>query len=86
MKNERAYVFDELGLKSFVARLKKVRKKLGVTQEELSNKSGLTLSQIARIETIRVNPSLSTIFYICRGLGIQPSELFEDVDILGENK
>ncbi len=81
-KRNRSLIFDEKGLRLFAKQLKAVRKRLGITQEELSNLSGLTLSQIARIETVRTNPTISTIFSICRGLKIQPEELFKGLDIL----
>ncbi|OFX18402.1 MAG: transcriptional regulator [Bacteroidetes bacterium GWA2_31_9] len=74
---KRTRVFDEKGLQAFAARLKEIRKQLGVTQEELSFKSGLELSQIARIETCKINPTLSTVFIIARALNIQVKELFD---------
>ena len=75
-QNKRVTVFDEKGLVAFAAQLKKVRKDKGYTQEKLSDESGITLSQIARIETIKINPSLSTIFVLMRTLDIQPNEMF----------
>lgn len=54
-----------------------MRLKKGFTQEELSYESGLTLSQIARIETVKTNPTVSTIFKIARTLNINVSELFD---------
>lgn len=48
-----------------------------MTQEDLAYKSGLALSQIARIETARTNPTLSTIFSIARALEIDLKELFD---------
>lgn len=77
----RKLIFDEEGLRLFAETLKAVRKSKGITQEELSHKSGLTLSQIARIETVRINPTLSTVFRICRALEVEPVELFEQVTL-----
>ena len=48
-----------------------------MTQEDLAYKSGLALSQIARIETARTNPTLSTIFSIARALEVDLKELFD---------
>lgn len=73
---ERKVIFDEKGLKAFADRLKEVRKIKNLTQEELAYKSGISLSQIARIETAKINPTLSTIFKIARTLDIKLSELF----------
>jgi transcriptional regulator with XRE-family HTH domain len=74
---ERKFIFDEAGLKAFARRLKEVRKMKKLSQEELALRAGLTLSQIARIETARINPTLSTIFRIARTLDIELSELFD---------
>lgn len=77
MKNKRKLIFDEVGLKAFAAHLKSVRKKKRFTQEMIAYESGLSLSQIARIETAVINPTLSTIFTIARTLDIPLSELFD---------
>jgi len=74
---ERSTIYDEKGLTAFAEQLKKVRKEKGFSQEKLAYKSGITLSQIARIETVRINPSLSTIFIIARTLNVPLSELFD---------
>jgi transcriptional regulator with XRE-family HTH domain len=74
---ERKLIFDEAGLKVFAQKLKTIRKSRNLTQEELAARSGLTLSQIARIETARTNPTLSTVFRIVRTLDIRLSELFD---------
>ena len=74
---ERKLIYDEQGLRAFAKQLIDVRKKYGFSQEELANESGLALSQIARIETVKINPTLSTIFAIARTLKIPLSELFD---------
>lgn len=72
----RKFIFDEEGLKLLAKRLKEIRSEKGITQEELAYRSELTLSQIARIETIKTNPTISTIFKIVRALEIPLIELF----------
>lgn len=57
--------------------LKKARNDRGITQEELAYKTGLTLSQIARIETAKINTTVSTIHVILQALGADANELFE---------
>jgi transcriptional regulator with XRE-family HTH domain len=57
-------------------RLKEIRSEKGISQEELAYRSELTLSQIARIETLKTNPTISTLFKIIRTLEIKPSYLF----------
>jgi len=72
----RKFIFDEEGLKLLAKRLKEIRTEKGITQEELAYRSELTLSQIARIETIKINPTISTIFKIVRALDVPLNELF----------
>lgn len=77
IKKKRVLIFDEEGLKLMANKLKEVRAKMGYTQEDLAYESGLTLSQIARIETRKINPTVSTMFKIARTLDVPVSELFE---------
>lgn len=72
----RIFTFDEEGLELLAKRLKEIRAEKGISQEELAYRSELTLSQIARIETVKTNPTISTLFKIIRTLDISPSELF----------
>jgi len=41
------------------------------------DKSGITLSQIARIETGRINTTVSTVFVLIKAIGAEANELFE---------
>lgn len=72
----RKLIFDQEGLELLAKRLKEIRAEKGLSQEELAYRSEITLSQIARIETIRINPTVSTIFKIARALDVPPSEIF----------
>jgi transcriptional regulator with XRE-family HTH domain len=74
---KRARIFDTQGLEALAAKLKEVRESKDETQESLSAKSGITLSTIARIETARINPSVSTVFALARAMKISPKELFD---------
>jgi len=73
---ERKKIYDKEGLTLFAKQLKEVRAKKGFTQEKLAYESDITLSQIARIETVKSNPTVSTIFKIARTLNVSVSELF----------
>ncbi len=76
-KIKRTLIRDNEGLKLLALKLKEVRSKLNYTQEDLAYESGLSLSQIGRIETSKINPTVSTIFKIARTLKIKPSELLD---------
>lgn len=73
---KRTFIYNEKGLTAFAENFRTVRKLKGYTQEKLSHDSGITLSQIARIETVRANPTLSTIFQLAKTLEIPVSDLF----------
>jgi len=48
--------------------IKKIRKELGITQEELAEKAGVTQAYIAKLENGRVDPRLSTFNRILTAL------------------
>ena len=68
---------DEKILKALGEHLRKTRLNEGFTQEDLAYNSGLSLSQIARIETGRINPTVCTLIIIAQTLKIHPSELLK---------
>jgi transcriptional regulator with XRE-family HTH domain len=68
---------DEKVLISFGKNLQKVRLRKKMTQEELSYQADLSLSQIARIETGRINPTLCTILVLAKALGVKAEALMD---------
>ncbi len=64
-------------LLAFGKNLKKIRSQKNFTQERLAYTSNITLSQIARIETGKINPTLCTIITIAKTLGVEYKELFD---------
>jgi transcriptional regulator with XRE-family HTH domain len=59
----------------FGERLKEIRTGLNISQVELSEKTGLTLRTIQRIENSEVKPSLHSIKVISEALEITSTEL-----------
>lgn len=47
------------------------RKKCGLTQKDLSAKTGIAQSDISRLEQSTANPSVRTLERIAEGLGMQ---------------
>jgi transcriptional regulator with XRE-family HTH domain len=72
----RTLIFDEDGINEFAAKLRKIRIREGLSQSQLAFEAGLSLSQVARIETSRINPTICTVFALSRALNIPVSELF----------
>lgn len=54
------------------------RKKLGLTQSQLAEKSDLSIKMIQKIEYKSVNPSSETIDRIAQALGVTASDLYKD--------
>ena len=67
---------------AFGLRVRALRMRNQLTQEELSHRSGLWLSIVGRIERGEVDPTLSTISLLARGLGVHPKELFDSDDLM----
>jgi len=62
-------------MEAFAIRLREIRKSKGYSQEQLANECDLPLSQISRIETSKINTSLSHICLLARVLKVTPGEL-----------
>ncbi len=60
-------------------KLRRIREKRLLTQEELARLSGLTLWTISRIETGAHKPRFSTIKRLAQALGVEPEKLVEKV-------
>jgi transcriptional regulator with XRE-family HTH domain len=60
-----------------VKRLKTLRRRRGLTQEGLAAKAGLSRTYLARLETARQNPTLSTLVKLAKALGVPVTALLE---------
>ncbi|MFP5271060.1 helix-turn-helix domain-containing protein [Coleofasciculus sp.] len=68
-----------LGLNQVVAsNLRKLRKELGISQEELAEKCGLHRTYIGAIERSERNITLQTLERLAGSLGVSPLELLKD--------
>lgn len=59
------------------ANLKTARKKLGLTQEQVSDRSGVHATEISRIEAGKRDPQVSTVEKLARAVELRPGELLE---------
>jgi transcriptional regulator with XRE-family HTH domain len=55
--------------------IRKLRDKKNMSQQDLANDSGITKSQIARIERAEINTTVRTLIKIANALEIEPKEL-----------
>jgi Predicted transcriptional regulators len=65
------------------SRIKNIRETKSISLEDLAERSGLGLDQIARIEENRDFPSLSPLIKIARVLGVRLGTFLDDQDALG---
>jgi transcriptional regulator with XRE-family HTH domain len=59
-------------------KLNQLRTREALTQRDLSERTGLTIATISRIEQNQVEPRLSTVRKLADALGVHPSQLIED--------
>lgn len=63
--------------REFGWRVRSLRRARGFTQEDLAERSGMSVDAIRRIERGAFSPSLKTMGKLCRGFGISLRTLFE---------
>jgi transcriptional regulator with XRE-family HTH domain len=63
-------------LAEFGRQIRRLREELGLTQEQLAARSGLSAIYIGTIENGKRDPSLSTVHALAKGLAITTSGLF----------
>ena len=56
-------------------RIKLLREQRGMTQEELAARAGISRGYLARLETARQDPRLSTIEKLAKALKVKAAEL-----------
>lgn len=68
-----------LGLNQVVAsNLRRLRKELGISQEDLAEKSGLHRTYVGAIERSERNITLKTLERLAESLGVSPHDLLRD--------
>lgn len=60
------------------ARIRKLRTEMGISQAEVSRRTGIHRPNIARVEAGRHVPSLDTVLRIAQAIGVAPNRVFED--------
>jgi len=58
-------------------RLKTLRERRGMTQEQLAEKSGVSRTYLARLETGRQDPTLSTLEKLATALKVDVAKLLK---------
>lgn len=67
-------------IRAFAKVLKARRKSLGVSQEELAFRTGLSMSYISLLETQRRQPTLSVLAVLAKEMGISIAEFASEIE------
>ena len=65
--------------KAFSLTLLRIRKEKGLTHEKLAELAGLHPTTISLLERDRRQPSITTVFLLAKGLGVEPEALVAEV-------
>jgi transcriptional regulator with XRE-family HTH domain len=65
--------------RQFGQRVRALRTKKGISQEELAERCGVHRTYMGRIERGETNITLTNIHKIARGLGVLPASLIDEV-------
>ena len=76
MRKARVHYYDRVVY--IGTKLNQLRTREALTQRDLSERTGLTIAAISRIEQNQVEPRLSTVRKLADALGVHPSQLIED--------
>lgn len=63
------------------ARIKEIRTKKGITQEQLSERMEINPKYLSSIERGKENPTLNTLIRLSESLGVDLSEIFRFIQI-----
>lgn len=66
-------------LQVFASNLQRLRKEAGLTQEALSDRSGIDLASVGRIERAERDPGVRTVARLASGLGVEPVTLWDGI-------
>jgi transcriptional regulator with XRE-family HTH domain len=73
------YIRHDNVIKQVGINLRKIRMDKGVSQEQLSYDTEISINQIGRIERGQINTSVSTLYEISSALDIDIQELFKNI-------
>jgi transcriptional regulator with XRE-family HTH domain len=62
------------------ARIKELRKRLGISQEELAGRAGMHWTYLSDLERGRQTPTLDMLNRVARGLDVTLAEFFSTLD------
>jgi transcriptional regulator with XRE-family HTH domain len=67
---------DKKTLKKMGAQFRSIRESIPLSTRELGYLSGIDYSKISKIEKGEINITLTTLWSLCKGLQVEPQDLF----------
>jgi transcriptional regulator with XRE-family HTH domain len=64
----------------FAANVRRLRKRQGLTQDDLAAGAHMDPAEVRRIESGRRDPGVRVLTRVARGLGVPATDLLEDVE------
>lgn len=68
---------DDLGMAALGTNVREVRERLGLTQEQVAERSGVHATEVSRIEGGKRDPQVSTVLRLAKALEIEPGRLLD---------
>lgn len=68
---------DDPIVAQFGARLREARERLGLTQEEVAERSGVHATEVSRMETGKRDPKISTLRRLAKAVEVKPGQLLD---------
>lgn len=66
---------DDLGMAGLGTNLREARERLGLTQEQVAERSGVHATEVSRIEGGKRDPKVSTVVRLAKAVEVEPGEL-----------
>jgi transcriptional regulator with XRE-family HTH domain len=61
----------------FGIRLREARERLGLTQEEVAQRSGVHATEVSRMEAGKRDPKISTLRRLAKAVEVKPGQLLD---------
>lgn len=62
---------------NFGTRLREAREHLGLTQEEVAQRSGVHFTEVSRMEAGKRDPKISTLRKLAKAVEVKPGQLLD---------
>ncbi len=68
---------DDPAVTHFGPKLREARERLGLTQEEVAQRSGVHVTEVSRMEAGKRDPKISTLRKLAKAVEVKPGQLID---------